>query len=62
MQSIVVWIIVALAAIYVGRRFTRTLSGKGKQGCDCGASCDACSSPKDRLCDFPTSKDSQEER
>lgn len=41
MQGIVVWIVVIVAALYVGRRYYRTLSGK-TQGCDCDASCDSC--------------------
>jgi len=54
MQSIVVWIIVALAVLYLVRRYSRTLSGKGR-GCDCDSSaCDSCSQPgDDRLCGFP---------
>lgn len=54
MQSIVVWIIVALAALYLARRYSRTLRGKG-QGCDCGSSaCNACTHPdKDRTRGFP---------
>jgi len=53
MQTVLVWIIVALAAIYVVRKYTRSLSGKD-HGCDCGAtSCDACKDPQNRLCDFP---------
>ncbi len=54
MQNIVVWIIVALAALYLVWRYSRTLSGKG-QGCDCGlSSCKSCSSPEDdRICGFP---------
>ena len=62
MQTIVVWIIVALAAVYLVRKYTRALSGKDR-GCDCGtSSCGACTDPKDRLCDFPRPENKENEK
>ena len=38
-QTVLVFIIVAAAAVYLVRRFTRSL-GKGAVSCGCGGSCD----------------------
>lgn len=57
LQTIVVWIVVGLAAIYVVRRYLRSLTGKD-HGCDCGTtSCGSCSNPEGGpLRDFPRPK------
>ncbi len=54
-QSIAVWIIVALAAVYLVRKYYRALSGKDKCCDDCGSSpCDSCSpSNGNPPCGFP---------
>lgn len=38
LETIILWLIIAAAAIYSGRNIYRTLSGKTK-GCGCGCDC-----------------------
>lgn len=61
MQTILVWIIIALAAIYVIRKYTRSLTGKD-HGCDCGTmSCGSCTKPDGTPCDFPKPLDKDDQ-
>nr|MDA8159404.1 FeoB-associated Cys-rich membrane protein [Desulfobacteraceae bacterium] len=49
MQTLAVWLIVLLAAIYVGRRYFNSLRGK-HPGCNaCGSCADGCGGKKDGL-------------
>jgi|GEM_PF-1963664 len=38
LENIILWLLIAAAAIYCGRTIYRTLSGKSK-GCGCGCDC-----------------------
>lgn len=49
METVVVLVIVALAALTLVRRAVRTLSGRGGCGCGRGKSCPAASSLADRI-------------
>ncbi|MEW6428616.1 MAG: FeoB-associated Cys-rich membrane protein [Thermodesulfobacteriota bacterium] len=47
MEKILVWLIVAAAALYVGRRLLALFSGKAK-GCGCDSDCRCCEDDCDR--------------
>ena len=52
MQTLAVWLIVLLAAIYVGRRYFRALRGKNTGCDDCGSCAGGCERENGR-CPLP---------
>ncbi|MBU0675394.1 MAG: FeoB-associated Cys-rich membrane protein [Proteobacteria bacterium] len=59
METIILWLIIGLAAVYAGRALIRIIQGKSK-GCGCNSSPCSPSSPQQILPDF-RSEDSEEE-
>lgn len=46
MDEIIVWLIVGIAAFFVGRKIFRTITGK-TPACSCDQGCSSCGQPKD---------------
>ena len=61
-ENIILWLIIAIAAIYCGRTIYRTLSGKSKGcGCECDCSENQTSPPlQQNLPDLTPKKDKSE--
>lgn len=49
MQNIIVFLIIALCAFFVGRRLRRSLD-KSRKGCGCGCDCSGCGPELTSLC------------